>query len=73
MRSFIAIVVLSLSLSAGAQMQKPPAKPWTLKTILLEQLRSTHNTKDWFVDANTAVATPSANSPITWCSGTSAS
>jgi uncharacterized damage-inducible protein DinB len=56
MKRLIALVVLSLSLHAGAQMQKPPVKPWTLKTILLEQLRTTHNTKDWFVDANTAVA-----------------
>ena len=28
----------------------------TLKSLLLEQLRTTHNKKDWFVDANTAVA-----------------
>lgn len=56
MKSAIVLVVLSLSLSAGAQMQKSPAKPYTLKTLLLEQLRTTHNTKDWFVDANTAVA-----------------
>jgi uncharacterized damage-inducible protein DinB len=56
MKRVIAFVILSLSVSATAQMQKAPAKPWTLKTILLEQLRTTHNTKDWFVDANTAVA-----------------
>ena len=56
MKRVIAFVILSLSVIATAQMQKAPAKPWTLKTILLEQLRTTHNTKDWFVDANTAVA-----------------
>jgi uncharacterized damage-inducible protein DinB len=28
----------------------------TLKSILLEQLRTTHNQKDWFVPANVAVA-----------------
>jgi len=28
----------------------------TLKSILLEQLRTTHNVKDWFVPANIAVA-----------------
>jgi len=28
----------------------------TLKSILLEQLKTTHNTKDWFVPVNTAVA-----------------
>ena len=28
----------------------------TLRSILLEQLKTTHNTKDWFVPVNTAVA-----------------
>ncbi len=28
----------------------------TLKAVLLEQLRSTHNKAEWFVPANTAVA-----------------
>jgi uncharacterized damage-inducible protein DinB len=31
-------------------------KPMTLKSVLLEQLRSTHNKAEWFVPANTAVA-----------------
>ena len=31
-------------------------KPMTLKEVLLEQLRSTHNKAEWFVPANTAVA-----------------
>lgn len=53
MRTLVALLVLSLSGYAGAQDQKTPA---TLKGILLEQLRTTHNQKDWFVDANTAVA-----------------
>jgi len=63
-----------------AQDQKPA--PATLKGILLEQLRTTHNTNDWFVAPSKAVrwpyrraslldrrqkaTTPSANSPITW-------
>lgn len=34
--------------------EKKPAP--TLKSILLEQLRTTHNQKDWFVPANVAVA-----------------
>jgi uncharacterized damage-inducible protein DinB len=42
---------LSFSLCAGAQDQTPP----TLKSILLEQLRTTHNVKDWFVPASLAV------------------
>src|SRR5690349_6712474 len=29
--------------------------PVTLKSILLEQLKTTHDTKDWFVPANIAV------------------
>ena len=56
MKGLIALIVLTVSLNAGAQMQKAPEKPWTLKSLLLEQLRTTHNKKDWFVDANTAVA-----------------
>ncbi len=33
--------------------QKPPTA--SLRSILLEQLKSTHNKKDWFVPVNTAV------------------
>lgn len=51
MKPLVWLLVLSLSAYAGAQPQKA-----TLKSILLEQLRTTHNQKDWFVDANTAVA-----------------
>jgi uncharacterized damage-inducible protein DinB len=56
MKPFLAFVVLCLPFSLQAQDQKQNQKPATLKSILLEQLRSTHNAKDWFVDANTAVA-----------------
>ena len=45
------IVVFLILLPAYAQNQKAP----TLKSVLLEQLRTTHNQKDWFVPANTAV------------------
>jgi DinB superfamily len=48
------VVLLVLSACLHAQSQTP--KPTTLRGILLEQLRTTHNAKDWFVDANTAVA-----------------
>src|SRR4030095_9490870 len=34
---------------------KPPAAPPTLKSILLSQLKSTHNAQDWFVPASKAV------------------
>jgi uncharacterized damage-inducible protein DinB len=52
MKAICAILLLSLSCFAQAQAQKP----MNLRQVLLEQLQTTHNTKDWFVDANTAVA-----------------
>ena len=53
MKKLSVLLLLCLSGTVYAQEQKTPA---TLKGILLEQLRTTHNQKDWFVDANTAVA-----------------
>src|SRR5215813_12468979 len=53
MRHLFVFAVLLLSFSAFAQQQKAP--PTTLRGILLEQLRTTHNEKDWFVPANVAV------------------
>lgn len=53
MKKLSVLLLLCLSGMVHAQEQKTPA---TLKGILLEQLRTTHNQKDWFVDANTAVA-----------------
>jgi uncharacterized damage-inducible protein DinB len=52
MRLAVVAVFLSLSTLALAQ----DAKPMTLKAVLLQQLRSTHNKAEWFVPANTAVA-----------------
>jgi uncharacterized damage-inducible protein DinB len=51
-------VVLSLMTTATTAGfgQQPAPKPTTLKGVLLEQLRSTHNKAEWFVPANTAVA-----------------
>jgi uncharacterized damage-inducible protein DinB len=46
------LVIFAVFASAFAQEQKPAP---TLKSILLEQLRSTHNKAEWFVPANTAV------------------
>jgi uncharacterized damage-inducible protein DinB len=48
----ILLTFLSLACIANGQEQKPAP---TLKSILLEQLRSTHNKAEWFVPANTAV------------------
>jgi uncharacterized damage-inducible protein DinB len=52
MKTIVFCLVLSLSLSAFGQSPKTPP---TLKSILLEQLKTTHNQKEWFVPANTAV------------------
>jgi hypothetical protein len=50
------LIGMGLAASAGyAQAPKKEDKPVTLKSVLLEQLRSTHNKKEWFVDAMTAV------------------
>jgi len=45
-------LLLSLPLCAHSQNQKPPT---TLKGVLLEQLRTTHDKEDWFVPAKIAV------------------
>jgi len=47
---------IALSPIALAQAPKPAGPPPTLKSILLAQLRSTHNKAEWFVPVNTAVA-----------------
>src|SRR5215469_11359034 len=60
MKRFAVLLILSLSFTVLAQDQKPNQNPATLKSILLEDLRSTHNKKDWFVDGNTAIAGLSA-------------
>ena len=54
MRYTLFLIIFALPLSALAQDQKTSPAP-TLKGILLEQLRSTHNRAEWFVPANTAV------------------
>ena len=51
MKKFAVALVLLISLHGFAQDQKTP----TLKSILLEQLRTTHNQKDWFVPVNVAI------------------
>ena len=55
MKKILAAVVLCLSCVAFSQDQKQDQKPATLKSVLLEQLKTTHNNKDWFVPANVAV------------------
>jgi uncharacterized damage-inducible protein DinB len=47
------LLALLFAIPAFAQDQKPAP---TLKSILLDQLRSTHSNSDWFVCSNVAVA-----------------
>jgi uncharacterized damage-inducible protein DinB len=50
---YVAILLFAIfPLGARAQNQKPPT---TLRGVLLEELRTTHNQEDWFVPASTAV------------------
>src|SRR5437868_1304025 len=51
MKRWILWFFLLATASAYAQTDSTPS----LKSILLEQLRTTHNVKDWFVPAVTAV------------------
>ena len=53
MKKLILLIMCLSVLPLAAQEQKK--SPATLKSILLEQLRSTHNKAEWFVPANTAV------------------
>jgi DinB superfamily len=55
MKSLILALALAFTMNAEAQtqQQKPPA---TLRSILLDQLHSTHDKSDWFVCGNVAVA-----------------
>lgn len=50
------IVSLLLAVLANTTYAQDKKTPPTLKGILLYQLKSTHNVKDWFVPANDAVA-----------------
>jgi uncharacterized damage-inducible protein DinB len=58
-------VILTLSVGGHAQDQK--AAP-TLKSILLEQLRSTHTSAEWFVPGNTAIEALTAEQ-ASWTDG----
>jgi uncharacterized damage-inducible protein DinB len=53
MKRIVCCFLLALAWPAFSQQAKGPT---TLKGVLLEQLRTTHNVKEWFVPANTAVA-----------------
>jgi uncharacterized damage-inducible protein DinB len=50
------ILLLMLLLAPVALSAQKTTPPTTLRGLLLEQLRTTHNNEDWFVPANIAVA-----------------
>lgn len=50
------LILLIVSFTAVAFAQQEPPRPTNLKELLLEQLRSTHNQKDWFVSGKEAIA-----------------
>jgi hypothetical protein len=54
MKHALSLILFVFALPTLAQDSKIPPPP-TVKSILLEQLRSTHTQADWFVPANTAV------------------
>ncbi len=57
MRRHLTLLLTLLSPIALAQTPTPkPKPPANLRSVLLEQLRSTHNKAEWFVPLNTAVA-----------------
>jgi uncharacterized damage-inducible protein DinB len=59
----------SVFAAGGAQdSKKEEKKPVTLKSVLLEQLRSTHTEKEWFVPINVAVQGVSADQ-ANWTDG----
>jgi uncharacterized damage-inducible protein DinB len=49
------MVAIALSVFLAASTAAPAAPPTTLRGVLLEQLKTTHDAKEWFVPANTAV------------------
>jgi uncharacterized damage-inducible protein DinB len=51
LKMIFALMIVAVAIPTFAQ----SSKPVTLRSILLEQLRTTHNNKDWFVPINVAV------------------
>jgi uncharacterized damage-inducible protein DinB len=53
-RTLVLVAVLAVFCSSAFSQEKEK-KPATLRSILLEQLQTTHKTKDWFVPPSLAV------------------
>ena len=56
MKTLIAALVLCFAAQSLAQEAKQQQPPSTLKSILLQELRETHNQKNWFVSGKEAMA-----------------
>jgi uncharacterized damage-inducible protein DinB len=56
MKTIVLAFTLCSSIATLAQNTPPKPPPSTLKGVLLEQLRTTHNSQDWFASGNTAIA-----------------
>ena len=54
-RRLLLLSVSFLFAASEAMAQSEPAPAPTLKSILLEQLKATHNKEDWFVPVNIAI------------------
>lgn len=56
MRKFLVAIILAVTCLAQVQQPQQPKPPATLKSVLLQELRETHNEKAWFVSEKEAVA-----------------
>jgi DinB family. len=58
MKNIVLVFALTIPVAVSVKAQNAPPKPppTTLKGVLLEQLRTTHNSQDWFASGNTAIA-----------------
>ena len=56
MKQFLTFLIAATTLLLPLSAQEKPKTPATLKSVLLEQLKGSHNAKNWFVDGNTAMA-----------------
>ncbi len=54
MKKFFALLLICVGTACAAQ--QAPKEPATLKSVLLQQLRETHNQKNWFISGKEAMA-----------------
>lgn len=58
MLKYVVAALLAAGAVAGAQQRNTPS---TLKAVLLQELRETHNEKNWFVSEKEATTKPSTS------------